>query len=120
MTALLVALGAALGAPARYLVDLLVQSRHDSVFPWGTLSVNVAGSLVLGVLVGLRASPQGMALVGVGFCGALTTYSTFSFETLRLLQRRSAFFAGANVAVSIFAGVGAAFLGVAIGAAAGS
>lgn len=115
MTALLVALGAALGAPARYLVDRFVQSRHDSLFPWGTLSVNVAGSLLLGVLVGVPASPHGMALAGVGFCGALTTYSTFGFETLRLLQRRAVFFAGANVAVSILAGLGAAFLGVAIG-----
>jgi CrcB protein len=53
MTLLMVCLGAALGAPARYLTDRAIQSRHDTVFPWGTLTVNVVGSLVLGALVGL-------------------------------------------------------------------
>ena len=52
MTWLWVCLGAALGAPARYLTDRAIQSRHDTPFPWGTFAVNVAGSLVLGVLVG--------------------------------------------------------------------
>ena len=81
MTPVLVFLGAMAGAPARYLTDRLVQSRHDSVFPWGTLGVNLAGSLILGALAGAGvagSSPLG-ALLGTGFCGALTTYSTFGY-----------------------------------------
>lgn len=113
MTALLVALGAAIGAPLRYLTDRLVQTRHDSVFPWGTLTVNVAGSFVLGLLVGMPTHAAWSALLGTGFCGALTTYSTFSYETLRLLRggdrRRALLNAGANLA----AGLGAALLGAA-------
>jgi CrcB protein len=114
MTALVVAFGAAVGAPTRYLADRLVQSRYDSRFPLGTLSVNVVGSLLLGMLVGVPAPPHVLALVGVGFCGALTTYSAFGFGTVRLLQRGSLFVAAANVMVSIVAGLGAALLGVAV------
>ena len=84
MTVLWVALGAALGAPARYLLDRAVQTRHDSVFPFGTLLVNVIGSLLLGFLAALPATGPVMAIAGTGFCGALSTYSTFSYETLRL------------------------------------
>jgi CrcB protein len=112
VTAVLVFLGAAVGAPLRYLTDRLVQSRHDSLFPWGTLTVNLVGSLVLGVLAGAgSAVPHGVvAVVGTGFCGALTTYSTFSYETLRLAEQRAYFYATVNVVVSVVAGVGAAVL----------
>ncbi|HEX4725026.1 MAG TPA: fluoride efflux transporter CrcB [Pseudonocardiaceae bacterium] len=113
MTVLLVALGAMVGAPMRYLTDRLVQSRHDSVFPWGTLAVNLAGCLVLGVLAGSGAAGTSplYVLVGTGFCGALTTYSTFSYETVRLAQERAYFYAVANVLVSVVAGLGAALIG---------
>jgi len=115
---LLVIGGAAVGAPLRYLSDRAIQSRHDTVFPWGTLAVNVIGSLILGVVTGAvtagGASPQVQLAVGTGFCGALTTYSTFSYETLRLLEDDARLFAAANVVASIVAGLGAAFLGVAI------
>ena len=118
MSLLLVITGAAVGAPLRYLTDRAVQSRHDTVFPWGTFAVNVFGSLVLGLVTGAvtagGASPQVQLAVGTGFCGALTTYSTFSYETLRLLEDDARLFAAANVVASIVAGVGAAFLGVAI------
>jgi CrcB protein len=119
MTVLLVALGAAVGAPSRYLVDRAVQSRHESAFPWGTLTVNVAGSLLLGFLTGLPAGHAVSALLGTGFCGALTTYSTFSYETLRLAQDGRGRHAVANVVVSIFAGLGAAYLGILLAAAIG-
>ena len=108
MTVLLVALGAAIGAPLRYLTDRYVQSKAGPGFPWGTLTVNVAGSLVLGFLLGIPAGPGLTALIGTGFCGALTTYSTFAYETLRLPRLRAL----ANVIVSILAGLGAAYLGV--------
>jgi len=115
--ALMVALGALVGAPARYLTDRAVQSRHDSAFPWGTLIVNVVASLVLGVLVGAasRVDPQVTALVGTGFCGALSTYSTFSYETIRLTGEGARFYAVANVALSLVAGIGAAAIGVSVG-----
>jgi len=115
---LLVIAGAAVGAPLRYLTDRAIQARHDSVFPWGTLTVNVVGSLILGILTGAvtaGASPQVQLAVGTGFCGALTTYSTFSYETLRLLEDDARLFAAVNVVASIVAGLVAAFLGVAIG-----
>ena len=119
MTLLLVALGAAVGAPARYLTDRLVQSRHDSLMPWGTVSVNVIGSLILGGLAGAgtAVSPAVLALLGTGFCGALTTYSTFSFETWRLIEEEDYGAAVANVVVSVAAAMAAVVLGYAVSAA---
>jgi len=114
MTVLLVVLGAALGAPLRYLTDRAIQARHDTVFPWGTFTVNIGGSLLLGFVTGLPADPALAALIGSGFCGALTTYSTFSYETLRLAQGGARFFALANVVASIVAGLGAAYTGLAL------
>lgn len=111
MNWLLVAVGAAVGAPLRYLTDRAVQARHDSVFPWGTFVVNAAGSLVLGALAGAAVSSGAYALLGTGLCGALTTYSTFSYETLRLAERGWKFLAVANVAASLLVGLGAVFLG---------
>ncbi|MET9291459.1 fluoride efflux transporter CrcB [Streptomyces sp. NPDC003077] len=117
MNWLLVFVGAAVGAPLRFLTDRAVQARHDTVFPWGTLTVNVVGCLVLGGLTGAvtagAASSQVQMLVGTGLCGALTTYSTFSYETLRLAEDGARFHAVANAVVSVVAGLGAVFLGVA-------
>jgi CrcB protein len=114
MTVLLVVLGAAVGAPLRYVVDRAVQGRHDSVFPWGTFAVNVAGSLILGVLAGAAAARPVLALLGTGLCGALTTYSTFGYETVRLLEDRARLYAVLNAVASVAAGLGAAFLGFTI------
>ncbi|MER5551294.1 CrcB family protein [Streptomyces sp. NPDC002793] len=116
MNWLLVVLGGAVGAPLRYLTDRAVQTRHGAVlpyaFPWGTFAVNAAGSLLLGVLTGAAVSTPVYALLGTGLCGALTTYSTFSYETLRLAETGRGFLAGANVLASLLVGLGAAFLGV--------
>jgi CrcB protein len=119
MTLLMIALGAAVGAPARYLTDRLVQSHHESVLPWGTLCVNVIGSFILGALTGAgtAVSPSVMALLGTGFCGALTTYSTFSFETWRLIEEESYVAAVANVVASVAAALAAAVVGYAASAA---
>jgi fluoride exporter len=118
VTVVLVLLGGAVGAPLRYLTDLLVQSRHDTVLPWGTLSVNVAGSLVLGATaaaVSAHGAPAWvLTLVGTGFCGALTTFSTFGFETVRLVEDGSWSEALGNVALSVAAGLGACAAGWAV------
>jgi CrcB protein len=118
VTALLVMLGAAAGAPLRYLADRAVQARHDSVFPWGTFAVNIAGSFIIGILIHGTAVHQVpgsvSALLGTGLCGALTTYSTFGYETVRLLEDRVRAYAVLNVAASIVAGLGAAFCGIAV------
>ncbi len=113
MTAVLVFAGAMIGAPLRYLTDRAVQSRHDSLFPWGTFTVNLVGCLVLGGLAGagLALPAPLLALLGTGLCGALTTYSTFSYETLRLVEQRTYFYAAMNVVTSVVAGLGAALLG---------
>ena len=114
----LVIAGAAVGAPLRYLTDRAVQSRHASVFPWGTFTVNIAGCLVLGLLTGAVAAGAADShvrlLIGTGLCGALTTYSTFSYETLRLAEGGALGYAAANVLVSTAAGLGAAFAGAAL------
>ncbi|MEV3908095.1 fluoride efflux transporter CrcB [Streptomyces canus] len=118
MNWMLVVTGAMVGAPLRYLTDRAVQSRHDSLFPWGTFAVNVTGCLVLGLLTGAVAEGAGgshlQLLLGTGLCGALTTYSTFSYETLRLSETGARFYAATNVAASVVAGLGAAFAGVAL------
>lgn len=83
----------AIGAPLRYLVDSAVQNRSAGKFPWGTFVVNVSGSLILGFVTGLaiyHAFPDTpRVILGTGFCGAYTTFSAFSFETVRLLEQRA-------------------------------
>ena len=114
-TALLVFAGGAVGAPARYLSDRFVQSRHRVRFPFGTLAVNLVGCFVLGVLAGGAAhsgwSAQTVALLGTGFCGGLTTFSAFSVETVDLAHVRASARAVTYVTVSAAAGVGLAQLG---------
>src|SRR5215208_6324214 len=90
MIPLLVFIGAGLGGVARYGIATLIHHDGATVFPWSTLIVNVTGSLVLGFLYvlveGNAASPQWRALLGIGFCGGYTTFSAFSYESLRLVQ----------------------------------
>ncbi len=109
--ALLVALGAAVGAPARYLLDRAVQRRYPG--PWGTVTVNVLGSFVLGVLAGTASGPWQL-LAGTGFCGALTTYSTFAHETVRRADAGETRRAVLEALAGITAGVLAAALGLAL------
>jgi len=112
---LAVLVGGMIGAPARYLTDRMVQARHDSVFPWGTFAVNMAGSLILGFLLGaerhLGLPSVVFALLGTGFCGGLTTFATFGYETVRLLEDGAVGEAGVNVIGSLAVGVLAAWLG---------
>ena len=90
MTVALVMVAAAVGAPLRYVVDQAVQHRWPGAFPAGTLTVNLSGSFLLGLLTGLAArhglAPQVVTVLGTGLLGAYTTFSTFSYETVRLLE----------------------------------
>ena len=84
VTALLVALGAAVGSPLRFLVGLWLDRRLH----WGTLAVNLAGSFVLGLLIGAAVEGRWLALLGVGFCGGLTTYSAFAVQSVQVGKPR--------------------------------
>ena len=112
MTALWVALGALVGAPLRFAADRAAVRWRGRGSVLGILVVNVLGSLVLGVVLGLRdLSPAVVALVGTGFCGTLTTFSTFGFDVVRLVEERAVGRALAYVAGSLLLGVGAAAVG---------
>lgn len=121
MTALLVLVGGAIGAPARYLTDLYVRQWTGGDFPWGTMAVNAAGSLVLGLLAGAAASGVlpgwVLSLAGTGFCGALTTFSTFSYETVSLAEDGRWCSAALNVLGSLAVGTVAVTLGWVAGSA---
>jgi fluoride exporter len=116
ISVLMVALGGAAGALVRYSTDRFVQKRHDSIFPWGTHAANATACLAFGFMAVLSLPPWLYSLAAIGFLGALSTYSTFAYETLRLVQRRARFLAFANAAASVGAGLGAAMIGAAIAA----
>jgi fluoride exporter len=115
-----IAVAGALGAPVRYLVDGLVQGRRGGVFPLGTFVINVTGSFVLGVLTGLvlyHAFPSDSRVVlGTGFCGAYTTFSTFAYETVRLAEERTFGAAVQNVVSHVVVPALAAAAGLALAA----
>ncbi len=100
MTPLLVALGAALGAPLRFALATALDLDHR---PRGTLLVNVAGSFLLGLLVAGDVSGQWLALLGTGFCGGFTTYSAFAVQTHRLGGLRGAAYAGLTLGLALAA-----------------
>ena len=117
MVYLAVALGGALGAMARYGISGWVQTATGSMFPMGTLVVNVVGSFVIGIVLQattekFSASPEVRLFLTTGFCGGLTTFSTFSFETLRLMEDQQWLAAGGNTLLNVVLCIGAAFLGV--------
>lgn len=120
MTVLAVAGAAAAGAVCRYLLDSAIQRRHRGTLPLGTLVVNVSGSLVLGFVAGLAihhgldATPR--SIVGAGFLGAYTTFSTFSYDTVRLIEEDAGAVALLNTALSLILGLAAAAAGLAVAA----
>ena len=117
-----ISLGGVLGANARYWLGGWIQQRGGAAFPWETLIINLSGSFLLGLLLGLvterYASPYGPTLrlvIGIGFLGSYTTFSTFTYETLMLMGSASWMRAVANVAVSVLCGLLAAWLGLRLG-----
>lgn len=97
MTPLLVALGAAVGAPLRYLAGHWLDGR----FPWGTLLANVAGSFLLGLFTALSLGEHALAFLGTGFCGGFTTYSAFAVKTQERGWAGGAAYALATVPVAL-------------------
>ena len=118
MIVLFVALAGSLGAVARFIVDGLIRTKLVGPFPWGTFLVNVSGSLLLGVLTGLvmfHAAPSTLTTVmGVGFCGGYTTFSTTNFETARLVAERHFASAWISPVATMICTVAAAWVGLAI------
>jgi fluoride exporter len=121
-----VAIGGALGSVGRFWLSGLVASRFGETFPWGTLVINVTGSFVIGI-IGALASPEGRMdspsrafatqFLMIGICGGYTTFSSFSWQTLRLLQDREWLYAGGNVILSVTLCMIAVWLGYALGSA---
>ena len=114
-----VALGSAVGGASRYALSMFIQQRASSTFPIGTLIVNVTGSLVLGFVLRYAlgspsVSAEIRALLTTGFCGGYTTFSTFSYDAMTLIEdgdyRRAAIYISASVLVSLVA----TFLGIAV------
>jgi fluoride exporter len=111
VTALLVVAGALVGAPLRLLADRVAARRRGRGSVVGTLTVNVVGSAVLGSLLGLNDVPPAVvALVGTGFCGTLTTFSTFGYDVVRLVEERLVGRALVYLAGSLVLGIGAAVM----------
>lgn len=115
MLTLAVGLAAALGAVCRYLLDQIVQHQHDQTFPWGTFVINVTGSLLLGVVTGLSIH-HGLpkvptTVIGVGFAGGYTTWSTYMWESIALAETGARLQAGVNIVGSLVVGLAAAAAG---------
>ena len=116
MILLYIALGGAAGAVARYGIGGWIQERAGFGFPWGTLIVNLSGSLLIGFVMQLlaasRATPELRALLTVGLLGGFTTFSTFSYETLALLQTGDWMRGGLYAAGSLLLGIAAVYIGL--------
>jgi fluoride exporter len=116
--AIAVGIAAALGAACRYLVDQVFQHQHDQEWPWGTFVINVTGSLLLGLTLGLATHhglpPVPTTLIGVGLLGGYTTWSTYLWESLALAEAGVLGQAALNVLGSLAAGCAAAAAGFAL------
>jgi CrcB protein len=122
MAYFLVAIGGALGSVGRYWLSGLVAERVGETFPWGTILVNISGSFVIGVFAALTATEGRWAadkrvvlFFMYGICGGYTTFSSFSLQTLRLVQDREWLYAGGNVVVSVALCLLGVWLGYVVG-----
>lgn len=117
MSIVLVAVGGGIGAVTRYLVSTWAAARFGSDFPYGTLIVNMVGCFIIGAFMSLVTervivNPYWRLFVSVGFLGGLTTFSSFSYETLRLLEEADFVQAFSNVGLNILIGFLATWLGI--------
>ena len=117
---LLIAVAGGFGSLARYWLSGVVQNSSGSLFPYGTVAVNILGCLVFGFLVAVTEgrfaiSPQTRAVILVGFMGAFTTFSTYIFETAALLEDSEWLLALGNMSLQNFVGLAALILGLFIG-----
>ena len=117
---LLICLAGAAGTGARYLVATSMTRWAGPAFPWGTLTVNVVGSFLLGAIMVLGLEhgvipPDLRVVLGTGLMGGFTTYSSFNHETLGFLQRRSWLFGGAYLGATVVGCLGTGALGIAAG-----
>ena len=118
----MIALGGAAGAVARYQIAAMIQARLPLGFPWGTFVVNVTGCFVMGLAMVLLTdrlvpNPNWRYLIPIGFIGAYTTFSTFEFETFRAVTEGAWLTGAANIAGSVAAGYAALWLGAILGGA---
>lgn len=110
------ALVGGVGAVARFLIDGAISPRREGPFPLGTFVINIAGAFTLGLLTGASVTGAWLFILGTGFLGSFTTFSTWIFETDRLAEDGEEGVAGANLGISVVAGLAAAGAGWAIGA----
>jgi CrcB protein len=119
VTLLWLAVAGGVGAVARFVMDGLVRTRASTSFPLGSVVINITGSFVLGVVTGLALShvvtDDLRLIVGTGFCGGYTTFSTASFETVRLVERRRTWLALLNAVGTLLGTVGVAAVGFWLG-----
>ena len=112
-----VGLGSCTGGICRYLTQQYIQKNYPSSFPFGTLAVNVVGCFIIGIVYGLSLkgnflSPQMRVLLISGFCGGYTTFSSFAYENISLIQDGEMFYTFLYIAFSIIIGFGSAYLGI--------
>lgn len=113
---LLVAAGGFFGAISRYGLNNFIQFKHDKPFPFGTFIINITGSLLLGLLFGIGQLPQEIfLLIGTGFMGAFTTFSTFEREAMELIHKKETFASLVYLVSSVVIGVILAYIGYIIG-----
>ena len=114
---LLVGIGGFAGSVLRYLVTIFLAERVSASFPFGTLTANITGCFLIGVILGFAErgsilSPEWRILLTTGFCGGFTTFSTFSYESLRLVQDGEFLYLFLNVWLNVVVGLGATYLGL--------
>ena len=110
MRALFVALGAGIGAPTRYMIDRYIKQIYRSLIPIETLLINTVGSFILGLMINSHGNSA--LLIGTGFAGAFTTWSTFAVETHHLIEDGKAKKAAIYLVLTLILGIGAAAVGV--------
>ena len=114
---ILIGVGSCIGGISRYLIQQFVQKHFPSSFPFGTLSVNIIGCFIIGLVYALSAkgniiSPDFRLFMATGICGGFTTFSAFAYENVRLLQDGELFYMGIYILLSVVLGLASVYLGI--------